>query len=301
VPGKPAPCFPAKHRRRRLSAFTLHPVQGNPWRSPTRAGARDRHAPACAIAPTSRSGASGQVRLHHGSRRDLRRLLILRDAQDVLVGALSKPHEQRHPAASHESAAPPTCGSSLSIAPRTRGPRASTGRATMSLSNNDHACPVCGRPMRLLTTIRRVPGEQTLVLQCGPCGLSTTETLLGWQGNLRCRRHPILVAPPPPTLSTHRVRHAGPFERTSATAIDVEGVQYCTDLAQATAKPKGQVRFRVSPHLDLHGVRASELGDYRRASLYMTEGTLLMSTPKPVTSGTSISVLIIIAGPVLSG
>jgi C4-type Zn-finger protein len=47
----------------------------------------------------------------------------------------------------------------------------------MSLSNTDHACPVCGRPMRLLTTIRRVPGEQTLVLQCRPCGLSTTETV----------------------------------------------------------------------------------------------------------------------------
>src|ERR1700722_10946933 len=31
--------------------------------------------------------------------------------------------------------------------------------------------------MRLLTTIRRVPGEQTLVLQCRRCGLSTTETV----------------------------------------------------------------------------------------------------------------------------
>jgi hypothetical protein len=132
-------------------------------------------------------------------------------------------------------APPRLAADSLSIAPWTRGPRASAGRAIMSLSNTDHACPVCGRPMRLLTTIRRVPGEQTLVLQCGPCGLSTTEILLGWQGNLRCRRHPILVAPPPPTLSTHRVRHAGPFEQTSATAIDVEGVQYCTDSAQATA------------------------------------------------------------------
>ena len=47
----------------------------------------------------------------------------------------------------------------------------------MSLSNNDHACPVCGQLMRLLTTIRRMPGEQTLVLQCRPCGLSTTETV----------------------------------------------------------------------------------------------------------------------------
>ena len=89
----------------------------------------------------------------------------------------SKHHEQRHPAASRESAALPTSGPSLSIAPWTRGPRASAGRATMSISHNDHACPVCGRPMRLLTTIRRVPGEQTLVLQCRPCGLSTTETV----------------------------------------------------------------------------------------------------------------------------
>ena len=30
----------------------------------------------------------------------------------------------------------------------------------MSLSDDDHACPVCGGPMRLVTTIRRVPGEQ---------------------------------------------------------------------------------------------------------------------------------------------
>jgi hypothetical protein len=58
-------------------------------------------------------------------------------------------------------------------------PRASVERATMNLCNNDHACPVCGRPMRLLTTIRHVPDEQTLVLQCRPCGLST---------NCRCPR-----------------------------------------------------------------------------------------------------------------
>ena len=47
----------------------------------------------------------------------------------------------------------------------------------MSLSDDDHACPVCGGPMRLVTTIRRVPGEQTLVVQCRPYGLSTTETI----------------------------------------------------------------------------------------------------------------------------
>jgi C4-type Zn-finger protein len=46
----------------------------------------------------------------------------------------------------------------------------------MSLSDNELACPVCGRSMRLLTIIRRVPGEQTFVLQCRPCGLSTTQT-----------------------------------------------------------------------------------------------------------------------------
>jgi uncharacterized Zn finger protein len=43
--------------------------------------------------------------------------------------------------------------------------------------SDELACPVCGRPMRLLTVIRRVPGEQTLVLQCRPCGLSTTSTV----------------------------------------------------------------------------------------------------------------------------
>jgi C4-type Zn-finger protein len=47
----------------------------------------------------------------------------------------------------------------------------------MSPSDDELACPVCGRPMRLLTIIRRVPGEQTLVLQCRPCGLSTTNTI----------------------------------------------------------------------------------------------------------------------------
>jgi hypothetical protein len=97
--------------------------------------------------------------------------------QDVLVGVPSKRDEQRQPAASHESAALPTCGLSLRIAPSTRAPRAPEGRVTMSLGNTDHACPVCGRPIRLLTTIRRVPGEQTLVPQCRPCDLSTTETV----------------------------------------------------------------------------------------------------------------------------
>jgi hypothetical protein len=47
----------------------------------------------------------------------------------------------------------------------------------MSLTDNDLICPVCGNPMRLMTVIRRVPGEQTFVLQCRPCGLSTTKTV----------------------------------------------------------------------------------------------------------------------------
>jgi C4-type Zn-finger protein len=47
----------------------------------------------------------------------------------------------------------------------------------MNLSDDDLLCPVCGQPMRLLGTIHRAPGEQTLVLQCRPCGLSTTMTV----------------------------------------------------------------------------------------------------------------------------
>jgi hypothetical protein len=43
----------------------------------------------------------------------------------------------------------------------------------MNLCDNDLLCPVCSQSMRL-PTIRRVPGEQTFVLQCKPCGLSTT-------------------------------------------------------------------------------------------------------------------------------
>jgi hypothetical protein len=46
----------------------------------------------------------------------------------------------------------------------------------MGLSDSEFACPVCGRPMRLLTIIRHVP-EQTLVLQCRPYGQSTTNTV----------------------------------------------------------------------------------------------------------------------------
>jgi C4-type Zn-finger protein len=49
----------------------------------------------------------------------------------------------------------------------------------MNLSKDDLLCPVCSKPMRLMTIIRRVPGEQTFVLQCKPCGLSTTKTVEG--------------------------------------------------------------------------------------------------------------------------
>ena len=38
------------------------------------------------------------------------------------------------------------------------------------------ACPVCGEAMRLLTVRKPGPDEETLVLQCRPCGLSTTKT-----------------------------------------------------------------------------------------------------------------------------
>jgi uncharacterized Zn finger protein len=46
----------------------------------------------------------------------------------------------------------------------------------MMLTQNDTLCPVCGEPMRVLNVIR-VPGEQTYVLQCRPCGVSTTKTV----------------------------------------------------------------------------------------------------------------------------
>jgi C4-type Zn-finger protein len=49
----------------------------------------------------------------------------------------------------------------------------------MNLCDDDLLCPVCGQPMRLLATMQRVPGEQTLVLQSRPCGLSTTMTVDG--------------------------------------------------------------------------------------------------------------------------
>jgi transcription elongation factor Elf1 len=47
------------------------------------------------------------------------------------------------------------------------------------LNDKERTCPVCGRPMRLLTIFRRKPGEETYALQCRPCGLSTTKTIEG--------------------------------------------------------------------------------------------------------------------------
>jgi hypothetical protein len=49
--------------------------------------------------------------------------------------------------------------------------------AVMDLAKNDFVCPVCGQPMRLLTVLKHAPGEQTFVVQCRPCGLSTTRTV----------------------------------------------------------------------------------------------------------------------------
>jgi C4-type Zn-finger protein len=40
---------------------------------------------------------------------------------------------------------------------------------------NEVICPVCGRPMVLLHTIRRVFGDNLNVFKCKPCGFSTTE------------------------------------------------------------------------------------------------------------------------------
>jgi predicted RNA-binding Zn-ribbon protein involved in translation (DUF1610 family) len=40
---------------------------------------------------------------------------------------------------------------------------------------NEVFCPVCGRPMILLHTIRRAFAENLNVFKCKPCGFSTTE------------------------------------------------------------------------------------------------------------------------------
>jgi uncharacterized protein YbaR (Trm112 family) len=38
------------------------------------------------------------------------------------------------------------------------------------------ACPVCDEGMKLLAVRMRDPDEETLVLQCRRCGVSTTKT-----------------------------------------------------------------------------------------------------------------------------
>jgi RNase P subunit RPR2 len=43
------------------------------------------------------------------------------------------------------------------------------------ISMNEAICPVCGRPMILLHTIRRAFAENLKVFKCKPCGFSTTE------------------------------------------------------------------------------------------------------------------------------
>ena len=37
-------------------------------------------------------------------------------------------------------------------------------------------CPVCSGAMKLLTVRKHAPDEETLVLQCRHCGVSTTKT-----------------------------------------------------------------------------------------------------------------------------
>jgi predicted RNA-binding Zn-ribbon protein involved in translation (DUF1610 family) len=43
-------------------------------------------------------------------------------------------------------------------------------------------CPVCGRPMKLLHTIRRAFADNLNVYQCKPCGFSMTEPV-SWTTN----------------------------------------------------------------------------------------------------------------------
>jgi hypothetical protein len=47
----------------------------------------------------------------------------------------------------------------------------------MNPSDSDCLCPVCDRPMRLAAVLRPTPREETLVLQCRACGVSTTKTV----------------------------------------------------------------------------------------------------------------------------
>jgi C4-type Zn-finger protein len=40
---------------------------------------------------------------------------------------------------------------------------------------NEIICPICGRPMTLVRTIKRAFGENLYVFKCEPCGFSLTE------------------------------------------------------------------------------------------------------------------------------
>jgi hypothetical protein len=59
----------------------------------------------------------------------------------------------------------------------TKRPRLLPYAAVMDPSEHDFVSPVCDRPMRLATVLNHAPDEQTFVLQCRPCGLSTTKTV----------------------------------------------------------------------------------------------------------------------------
>jgi predicted RNA-binding Zn-ribbon protein involved in translation (DUF1610 family) len=62
-----------------------------------------------------------------------------------------------------------------------------------STFTNEVICPVCGRPMILLRTIRRAFAENLNVFKCKPCGFSTTE--------------PVSWATPPSSQNVGAARH----------------------------------------------------------------------------------------------
>jgi hypothetical protein len=55
-------------------------------------------------------------------------------------------------------------------------PRWSAEGFAMERNEDTVICPVCGKAMSLLTIRKRHPDEETLVLQCWGCGVSTTKT-----------------------------------------------------------------------------------------------------------------------------
>jgi hypothetical protein len=62
-----------------------------------------------------------------------------------------------------------------------RGNQKSLGKTRRQAGSNCWAptvevgCPLCGRPMTYLHTIRRAFADDLIVLKCNPCGFSTTE------------------------------------------------------------------------------------------------------------------------------